>query len=120
MKIQKDDMVVVVTGDHKSASPYTAHRVIQVLDGGNKLLVEGINRVFKHVRRGHPKSPQGGRLQLEMPINTSNVMLYCSSCSKPVRLGYRYTDDGSKERFCRSCSTTVSTISPPRSRYAKK
>ena len=120
MKIVKDDMVVIMAGDHKSSAPHTAHRVIQVIDGGKKLVVEGVNRVFKHVRRGHPKSPQGGRLQLEMPINASNVMLYCSSCSKPVRVGFRYADDGSKERYCKSCSSAVSTISPPKTKYAKK
>jgi large subunit ribosomal protein L24 len=120
MKIQKDDMVVVVAGDHKSNAPHTPHRVVQIVEGGKRIVVEGINRVFKHVRRGHPKSPQGGRLQMEMPIATSNVMFYCGGCSKPVRIGYRYTDDGAKERYCRSCNTTVSAISPPRSQYAKK
>ena len=117
MKIQKDDMVVVVTGDHKGS---TAHRVIQVLDGGKKLVIEGVNRVFKHVRRGHPRSPQGGRLQMEMPIDASNVKFHCGSCSKAVRIGLRYKDDGAKERFCRSCGASISTLSPPRKLYAKK
>ncbi len=57
------------------------------------LLIEGINRVLKHVKRGHPKSPQGGRLNLEMPIDSSKVMFYCGSCSKGVRVGFRFQSE---------------------------
>jgi len=115
MKIRRGDSVVVVAGNDASDVP---HRVVQVLDGGKKLLVEGVRRVHKHVRRGHPRSPQGGRLNLEMPIDSSNVMFYCDSCNRGVRLGYRYTGDGSKERYCRKCGTAQGTISGPRPRYA--
>jgi large subunit ribosomal protein L24 len=117
MKIRRGDSVLVTAGDDASGTP---HRVISVLDGGRKLLVEGVNRVFKHVRRGHPRSPQGGRLNLEMPIDSSNVMFYCASCSKGVRVGFRYRDDGSKERYCKSCGASAGTTSPPRPAYAKK
>lgn len=117
MKIQRGDSVLVISGDDSGSTP---RRVLQVLDGGRKLLIEGVNRVYKHVRRGHPKSPQGGRLNLEMPIDSSNVMLYCGSCNRGARVGLRYTDDGGKERFCRACGSTVSTVSPPKKRYAKK
>ena len=116
MKIQRGDSVVVISGDYSGSTP---HRVIQVLDGGRKLMVEGVNRVYKHVRRGHPKSPQGGRLQLEMPIDSSNVKLYCSSCKQPARVGYRYTDDGSKERFCKSCGTSCGSVSRPKAARQK-
>jgi large subunit ribosomal protein L24 len=117
MKIQRGDSVVVVTGDQAGPTP---HRVNQVLDGGRKLVVESINRVFKHVRRGHPKSPQGGRLNLEMPIDASNVQFYCDGCKKPTRIGFRYTDDGRKERFCRKCGAAAGSVSPPRAKYAKQ
>ncbi|MBX3439639.1 MAG: 50S ribosomal protein L24 [Planctomycetaceae bacterium] len=116
MKIKQGDMVVVVTGDEKSDVP---RRVVQVLENGQKVLIQGINRVWKHVRRGHPKSPQGGRLHLEMPIQSSNVMFYCSSCNQPSRLGLRYTPEGAKERFCRKCQSGAGTVSPPKKAYAK-
>lgn len=116
MKIRKGDQVIVISGDDASDTPRT---VVQVLDNGAKVLVQGVNQVFKHVRRGHPKSPQGGRLQMDMPIRSSNVMYYCDSCGKPSRLGYRYTADGTKERFCRKCSTSVGTVGPARPQYAK-
>ena len=116
MKIRRGDSVVVIAGDDLGSSP---HRVIQVLDGGKKLLVEGVNRVYKHVKRGHPKSPQGGRLQLEMPIDSSNCMLYCSSCNRAVRIGFRYMADGAKERHCKSCGDSLGAVSRPNARYAK-
>ncbi len=117
MRIRRGDSVQVIAGDDASPTP---RKVIQVVNGGQRLLIEGVNRVFKHVRRGHPKSPQGGRLQLEMAIDSSNVMLYCDACSRGVRAGYRYTDDGSKERHCRVCGHSLGTVSPPKSQYAKK
>ena len=117
MKIKRGDLVVVAAGDQKSDTP---HRVTQVIGGGKKLVVEGINRAFKHVRRGHPKSPQGGRLSVELPIDASNVMFYCESCKTASRLGYRYADDGRKERFCKNCSAAAGTLGPARALYAKK
>ena len=119
MKIRRGDLVVITTGADASMTP---RRVVQVLAGGRKVVVEGANRVLKHVRRGHPKSPQGGRLNLEMPIDRSNVMLYCSSCNRGVRVGYQYTDDGAKERVCRNrdCGASLGSVSPAKQRYSKK
>ena len=107
MKILRGDTVLVISGDDAADTP---RRVIQVIDGGKKIVVEGVNRAFKHVKKGHPKSPQGGRLSLDMPIDTSNVMLYCGSCNKPTRVGFRFASDGAKERFCKKCSATISTV----------
>lgn len=117
MRIHKGDSVVVITGDDAGEVP---RKVVEVIDKGEKLVVEGVARVFKHVKRGHPKSPQGGRLQLEMPIAASNVMLYCTACNKPTRVGRRYLDDGRKIRFCRKCNAQIgSPLSPPNPKYAK-
>jgi large subunit ribosomal protein L24 len=107
MKIRRGDMIVVISGDQRSKTP---HRVTAVLDGGKKLLIEGINRVYKHVKRGHPKSPQGGRLNLETPIDSCKVMFYCDSCHKGVRVGYRFQPNGTKERYCRSCRTALGAV----------
>ncbi|HEX6984419.1 MAG TPA: 50S ribosomal protein L24 [Planctomycetaceae bacterium] len=117
MKIKKGDSVVVIAGDEKGPA---VRKVVSVVDGGKKLVVEGVNRAFKHVRRGHPKSPQGGRLQVELPIDASNVKLYCTSCNSPTRVGYRFGDDGAKERFCKKCGAALGTVSPPKARYAKQ
>ncbi len=116
MKIKKGDMVLVSSGDDASRTP---RRVTQVISGGQKLVVEGVNMVFKHVRRGHPKSPQGGRLRKEMPIAAAKVLYYCDACQKGVRLGLRYTNDGTKERHCRKCGKSVGQVSPAKTSYAK-
>ena len=116
MRIRRGDMVQVVAGDDAGQTP---RRVVQVLDGGKKLLIEGVNRSYKHVRRGHPKSPQGGRLELEMPIDSSNVLLYCDNCSLGRRTGLNYRDDGTKERICKKCGNSLGRVSGPKARYAK-
>ena len=117
MKIKRGDMVIVIAGDDKGDTP---RLVEQVLDGGKKVVVEGVNLVHKHVRRGHPKSPQGGRLRMEKPIQSSNIMFFCDKCSSGVKLGLRYTDDGAKERFCKKCSRTVGQVSPARVAHAAR
>ena len=116
MKIKKGDQVLVTAGNDRGTTP---RRVLSVSTANNRVVVQGVNVVYKHVKRGHPKSPQGGRLEVEMPVSASNVMYYCESCGKGSRLGYRYSDDGAKERFCKRCSTAVGQVSPPRAKYAK-
>lgn len=111
MKIKRGDSVLVVTGEDKSKTP---RLVEQVLAGGEKVVIEGVNLVYKHVRRGHPKSPQGGRLRMEKPISSSNIMFYCPTCQKGVKLGLRLAADGSKERHCRKCGKGAGKVSPAR------
>lgn len=115
MKIRRGDSVVVIAGNDKGSTP---HKVAQILDNGRKVVVEGINVVKKHVRRGHPKSPQGGRLDMEKPIDVSNIAYYCAACNAPTRLGIRYTSDGQKERFCRKCDAGAGTIGAPKASRA--
>ncbi len=116
MRIKQGDMVVVASGDDAGSQP---RKVLEVVEGGQRLVIEGVNRVYKHVKRGHPKSPQGGRLSIEKPIEASKVMFHCGSCNQGVRLGYRYTDEGRKERFCKKCGNSAGVISPVRKAYAK-
>ncbi|RPI80451.1 MAG: 50S ribosomal protein L24 [Planctomycetaceae bacterium] len=117
MRIRKGDEVIIMTGDDKSDSP---RKVLEVFDDGRKLVVENVNRVWKHVKRGHPKSPQGGRLSLEMPIDASNVLLFCTRCQKGVRVGFKYREDGTKIRCCRKCQADLGVIGAQRSSYARK
>lgn len=113
MHIRKDDQVEVITGDDRSTDP--AHRriarVLRVLPERNKVVVEGVNRVYKHLKPSQ-KNPQGGRLSKEMPIDASNVMLYCASCNRGVRVGHRYTDSGQKQRYCKACSASLGNLGP--------
>lgn len=115
MLIRTGDTVEVIAGADRG----TKSRVIKVDRVKGKALVEGVNRVYKHVKRSQ-KHPQGGRLSMEMPVQISNVMYVCDSCSSRSRLGARYLDDGSKERFCRKCKAGAGQISPAHKTHAKK
>jgi large subunit ribosomal protein L24 len=115
MRLKVDDMVEVITGNDRG----TRAKILKVLPKSGKVVVEGVNRVYKHVRRSQ-RNPQGGRLSKEMPIQVSNVLLVCRSCGVPTRTGARYLDDGSKERFCRKCGAANGQIAPARPKYAKK
>jgi len=115
MWIREGDMVEVLTGDERG----TRGKVLKVDRPKGKLTVEGVNRVYKHVRRSQ-KNPQGGRLSMEMPVSQSNVALVCESCQAATRIGVRYLDDGSKERYCRKCGAGNGQVAPPRDLYAKK
>jgi len=114
MHIRAGDTVVVLTGTDRN----TRAKVLQVNRQTGKALVEGVARVYKHVRRSQ-KHPQGGRLSKEMPVQLSNLMLWCESCNKGGRTGARFLPDGSKERYCKRCGTGSGLIAPARAARAK-
>jgi large subunit ribosomal protein L24 len=115
MLIKTGDTVEVIAGADKGKQS----RVIEVLRADGKALVEGVAKVYKHVRRSQ-KHPQGGRLSKESPIQLSNLAFVCSSCNKATRLGSRFKDDGSKERFCKKCGATAGELAPAKKAHAKK
>ncbi len=108
MKIRKGDTVEVISGSSKG----TRGTVLTVDPENDRVTVEGVNLVYKHVRRGHPKSPQGGRLHVELPIDASNVQLICPETNKPTRVGVRIADDGSKELYARRSGVTLRQLAP--------
>src|SRR5881397_875490 len=114
MHIRKDDIVEVISGDDAGgAKGRTTARVLRVLPDVHKVVVEGINRVYKHLKPNR-RNAQGGRLSKEMPIDVSNVLLYCSTCQRGVRIGKRYAADGRKERYCKKCGTGLGFLSKAR------
>ena len=115
MHVKVNDIVVVMAGDDRGQRG----KVLAVDHANGKVLVEGVNRVYKHVRRSQ-KNPQGGRLSKEMPVDASNVMLVCPQTNEPTRVGVRYLDDGSKERFSKKSGASMGALSPSRDAYAKK
>ncbi len=115
MLIRTGDTIEVIAGADRG----TTSRVIQVDREKGKALVENVNRVYKHVRRSQ-KHPQGGRLSKEMPIQLSNVMYVCPSCSSPSRLGARFSPEGAKERFCKKCGASAGEIAPAHASHAQK
>jgi large subunit ribosomal protein L24 len=115
MNIRKDDEVVIITGDDKGAE---RRKVLRVLPDKQKIVVQGVNLVYKHVKPSQ-RNQQGGRLSKEMPIAASNVMLYCPSCNRPSRVGARVNASGQKERYCKACKSSMGNIGPLRANRAK-
>lgn len=121
MNIRKDDQVEVITGDDRGDSEGGRRlaKVLRVIPERGKIVVEGVNRVYKHLRPS-AKNPGGGRLSKEMPIDVSNVLLVCPKCNRGVRIGRRYTEDGRKERYCKSCGTGLGNLGPKKPAHAAK
>jgi len=123
MRIRKDDLVEVIAGE--SAEKGRARRVIRVIADEDRLIVEGVNLVYKHVKPNR-RNQQGGRLSKEAPIHVSNVQLYCKTCNRGVRTGVAYDPaDGRKYVYCKSCkkagrSTVMRYVSKARPAYAAK
>ncbi len=115
MLLRTEDQVIIITGVDKDKTG----KVLKVDRKKNKVIVEGIAKVWKHVRKSQ-KNPQGGRLSKEMPIAVSNVMLLCPKTGKPTRVGVRYLADGSKERFAKKSGVSMGKIAPADPKYAKK
>ena len=115
MKFRVDDEVEVIAGADKG------HRgkILKIDRKKNKVVVEGAGRVWKHVRRSQ-KNPQGGRLNKEMPIAASNVMLVDPTTGSTTRIGVRFMDDGKKERFAKQSGASLGVIAPARAQHANK
>jgi len=111
MLIRKGDTVRVVTGDDKG----TTARVLRVLRDEHKLVVEGVNKVYKHLKPSR-RNPQGGRLSKEMPVDVSNVMLVDPTTSRPTRVGVRVLPDGTKERYAKKSGASLGRIGKPKAK----
>jgi large subunit ribosomal protein L24 len=86
-KIKKGDLVVVISGRDKGQQG----RVLEVLVESQRLGVEGVQRVTKHVKAGQTQrgTRTGGIETIEAPIHISNVMLVDPETKKGTRVGYR-------------------------------
>lgn len=107
--VRRNDQVQVVAGDSKG----TRGRVLIAMPSRNKVLVEGVNLAWKHVKPSQVH-PRGGRVEREAPVDASNVMLLCqnSACerhNKPVRTRTAIGDDGTKSRVCVKCGNPIAT-----------
>lgn len=114
MRIRVNDQVMVIAGDDKNVRG----RVLSIDKRSGRVVVEGVNRVYKHVRRSQ-RNPQGGRLSKEMPVPASNLMVICPRTNRPTRVGIRYLADGTKERYAKCSGASLGVVSPPRPAYAK-
>jgi len=100
--IKKNDTVMVMTGDDSGKKG----RVLAVLPSKNRLIVESINIIKKHMKP-NKKYTQGGIIEKEAALHRSNVMLVCAKCGKPTRIGQNILGDGRKIRICKKCGEVI-------------
>ncbi len=99
-RIKKGDEVILIAGKDKGEIG-TVSKVL-----GDKVIVEGLNRVKKH-QKGNPMTGEpGGIITKEMPIHISNVALYNPETKKADRVGFRM-EDGKKVRYFKSTGKTI-------------
>ena len=96
-KIRKGDDVVVIAGKDKGKRGSVVRRI-----DAEHVLVDGVNRVKKHVKPNPVKGVVGGIIEKEMPLHISNVSLYNAATKKADRVGFRTLGDGTKVRFFKS------------------
>ncbi len=103
-KLRVNDKVMVMTGKDKGK----IGTVKKILSKSDQIVVENVNMVKKHTK-GNPYSGQSGEIQdKEAPVSYSNVSLLCEACASPTRIGYKYTEDNKKYRYCKKCKEILS------------
>ena len=102
MKVKKGDQVKVISGKDRGK----ISKVLAVLGKEGKVVVEKVNVAKKHKKQtGNQKDP-GGIIELESPIDISNIMAICPSCNKSIRVGYKIVE-GKKVRICKKCKSVL-------------
>ena len=115
MNIRKGDTVQVITGKYKSKKG----QVKTAIPEEGKVVVEGVNVVKRHMK-ARTQVRQAGIVEIEKPIDVSNVMIVCPSCGEAVRVGHRF-ENNEKVRFCKnpSCGKTIPDNTDWRNRQAR-
>jgi large subunit ribosomal protein L24 len=101
MHVKKGDTVAVVSGKDKGKKG----KVIGSFPAENRILVEGVNMIARHVKP-RKAGQQGGIIKQEGAIASSKVMLWCPRCERPVRYRNQETEEG-KVRVCVRCDETL-------------
>lgn len=103
VSIRKNDRVRVVSGRDKGK----VGRVLSVDENRGLASVEHVNMLKRHTRPNPSKQIKGGIVEREGWIHVSNLMVVCSSCGKPTRVGHQFLADGTKVRACKRCDATL-------------
>ena len=94
MKLRVGDTVQVIAGSDK----WKTGEIIQILRKEDRVIVEGVNMVTKHIKPSQA-DPEGGIVTREAPIHVSNVAYYDSKAKQAVKIGYAFDEDGKKYRI---------------------
>lgn len=98
MHVKKGDTVVVISGKEKGKKG----KILAVNLKKSRVTVEGVSMIKRHTRPNR-SLPQGGIIEKEASIHSSNVLPLCSRCNKPTRVGHALLGDGRKVRTCKRC-----------------
>ena len=101
-RLRKDDTVMVIAGRERGKTG----KVLRVLPEKDRVIVERINLVKRHVKPRGVQQP-GGIQEKEASLHLSNVVPICGRCNKPTRIGSRRLADGNAERVCRRCGEAI-------------
>ncbi len=101
-KIRKGDQVIVTTGRDKGKRGTVSLRV-----DGERIVVDGVNVVKKHVKPNPLKGTAGGVIDKTMPIHQSNVAIYNAATGKGDRVGIKLLDGGKKTRVYKSSGDEI-------------
>lgn len=104
LKIRKNDTVRVLRGKDRGKSG----KVLAVFPSAGRMMVEGVNMVYKHVRAKGPQQ-KGQRVTVAAPLPVANVQLVCPQCKKGTRVLIR-REGGERVRVCRHCQSPIPTI----------
>lgn len=102
MKIKTGDNVHVTTGKDRGKSG----KVIQTFKEKGLVVVEGVNKLTKHLRKRTDEQP-GRAVEFFGPIHASNVALNCPKCGKATRVGKKTLENGKRMRVCKKCNETI-------------
>ncbi len=109
-RIRKNDTVLVLRGRDRGKRG----RVLRVVEHGEKVIVEGVNMIAKHLRAGISRQhPQGGIIRKEAPLHVSKVALVDPNTDEPCRVGFRYRRQGEdfvKVRINRKTGATIDVV----------
>ena len=114
LHVKTGDTVVILSGKDKGKQG----KVLQVSPKENKVIVEGLNMVTKHVK---PRSAQqqGGIVKAEAAMYASKVQAVCPKCGKATRVGYEIVD-GKKVRICKKCKASLDVTVEKKAEEEKK
>ncbi len=104
-RIRKGDTVEVIAGKDLGERG----EVLSMLLKDERVIVSGVNQMKRH-RKARQVGTQQVPAQIvdfDAPLHISNVMLVCPSCDQKTRVGFRFTEEGKKVRFCKKCKTDV-------------
>jgi large subunit ribosomal protein L24 len=101
-KIRRDDEVIVIAGKDKGKTG----KVLQVITGTERVIVEGINLIKKHQKPVPQLQQPGGIVEKEASLNVSNVAILNPETGKADRVGFKF-EDGKKVRIFKSNGKTI-------------